>query len=64
MDLNQLIDNEIEQAIQSNFVQCIRQMNFEKDLIENSVGYAVACEKLFHMVKNVDFIKVEYCEHK
>ena len=39
-------------------------MGFEKDLNENPVEYAVAYEKLFHMVRYADVIIVEYCEPK
>ena len=46
MDLHQLIDIDNEEATQGKNVQYLRKMNFEKDLIEKSVEYAVAFEKL------------------
>ena len=64
MNLNQLIGHENEEANQSGIVQYVHEVIFKKDLIESSVEYAVAFEKLLHMVKYADAIRVEYCEHK
>ena len=63
-DLNELVDNENEEAIQSNIEQYFHIRNFRKDLLDNSVEYAAAYEKLFHMVEYADVIMVQYCEHK
>ena len=57
----QLIGNENEEANQSSIVQYVHEMNFVKDLIENSLEYAVAYEKHFHTWKFVDVIMDEYC---
>ena len=51
-------------ANESRIVQCVHEILSEKDLIKNSVEYAVAYEKLFHVVKDENVTKVEYCEHK
>ena len=59
-----MIGNEYEQPNQICIVQFFHELKVEKDLTENSVDYAVAYEKLIHMVKYVDVIMVEYCGHK
>ena len=51
------------EANQSTTVQYIHEMNFEKYFIENSVQYAVAHEKLTHLVKQADVIMIENYEH-
>ena len=63
MDSNPLFIKENEEALQSNVVQYIHEMNFPKDLVEKSVKYAVAYDKQFHMVNYAAVIKVEHCEH-
>ena len=63
-DFYQLVGNENEEASQSRLVQYIHYMNCEKDFFEISVEYAVAYEKLLHLVKSADVIKVEFCEHR
>ena len=64
MNLNHLIGEESGVVNQKNSVQYIRELDFEKDLTEKSVEYAVAYEKLFHMVRHVDVIKVEFYQQK
>ena len=64
MDSNRLIDNENKEAIESNIVQFIHQMNFGKDLFENWVEYSNAYEKIVHLVKYADVIIVEYLGKK
>ena len=57
-----MIDNEIEEANQSDVVQYFEEMILEKDLIGILVEYVIAYETLFHLVKHADVINVEYCE--
>ena len=52
------------EATQSYIVQFIQELTSAKDLIENSVKYAIAYVKLFHMVKYADVIKVEFYENR
>ena len=59
-----MIENEDEEANQSNFVPYLHGINFQKGLKGNSVEYAVEYGKRFHMMKNADVIKVERLEHK
>ena len=63
-DLNQWIDSEKEETIQRNIVKHLHELNFEIDLIGESVKYAVGYEKLFIEVKYANVILVEYYEHR
>ena len=61
---NQWVENVNDLVNQIGFVQCNRETYLQKDLVKNSVEYAVDLENYLQMVKHVKLTMVEYCEHK
>ena len=59
-----MVANEKQVVNQSSISQYIREIDFEKDLIEKSVEYAVAYGINFHMMKQAIVTLEELDEHE